>query len=174
MFEDLDKAIREAFDEDNETIAALRLRCEEVEKRAKWKHVHDESLEHELQDQVADLTEKLAAMTQERDRQLKAKDSFMEAVESMRTERTSLQRQLATAQEENVRLMAVYNMAHVITHSTDVVLLVTESTINIATMEEAPTRVTQDYVNELWNQLVDAVNGADPTFTTQKPRCPTK
>ena len=54
--------------------------------------------------EIADLTMKLAAMTEERDRQLTAKVSFMEAVESMRTERTGLQRQLAKAQVENVRL----------------------------------------------------------------------
>lgn len=152
--------------------AALRLRCEEAErKQARWKVLasmtkecacvwginetpddqycggeHNNTIEQlclahqEIFDkQLADLTEKLAemteelenyrsiaeregatiavselavlktqlqAMTEERNRQLIAKDAFMEAVESMRKERTTLQRQLATAQAENVRQQA--------------------------------------------------------------------
>ena len=61
MFEDLDKAIREAFDEDNETIATLRLRCEEAEKQLATAQAESVSWRKVLADERAHAAVRIAA-----------------------------------------------------------------------------------------------------------------
>lgn len=102
--------------------------------------------------------QQLAAVTQERDLQQSYYLSEQELTAGLRE-------QLATVQAEAGRLQNIYRAAKVVIASRDVALIVTESVVDAETMQEQPTLVTQDYVNELWNQLVDAVNAHEQALT---------